>query len=290
MPELQTIRSGLDEHLSAAQTIHEQLQQNGSAMRNMNGFCHVSKDDGVRPRMALISMPFLQLKEHGHRTEAQLKPSEIIRRLKGRTIRDQSVAESNSAHTHPSRTLFQYLNPRNNSRRDLKQVVCRMLGPRDRKLLFVSQVWVLIVNEGQSDKCVSDAVDAYRYIELIITSSNLPEKDLFEDLFLTPAAQPTPPIHTVVNIHVQSADGRVWLFDRSDCDTYFVSVKTNSEQHQFSLTITFCRILHHISWTSRAALRMISRYIWRIGSLMHSTGPECFKKLKRPQYIYVLGD
>lgn len=132
-----------------------------------------------------------------------------------------------------------------------------------------------------------DTVDAYRCIELIITSSNLPEKELFEDLLLTPTAQPTPPIQTVVNIHVQAGDGRVWLLDRSDCATYFVSVRTRSERHLFLLTIAFRRILHHISRTSRATLYMTSRSIWGIRSSMHSTGPRQFKKLERPQYVYV---
>lgn len=152
MPELHTIRSGLDEHLSAAQTLHEQLQQNGSATRDMKGFCHVSKGARAHPQMALISMPFLHLKGHGLQTEAQLKPLAVINRLRGRTVHGREVAVSRSDHTHPSRTLFQYLNPRNNSRRDLKQVVCRTLGPRDGRFLFVSQVWILIVNEGQPDE------------------------------------------------------------------------------------------------------------------------------------------
>lgn len=97
-------------------------------------------------------MPFLQLKRHGQQTEAQLKPLAVINRLRGRTAQGQNAAESQSDHSHPSRTLFQYLNPRNNSRRDLKQVVCRTLDPRDGRFLFVSQVWILVVNEGRSDE------------------------------------------------------------------------------------------------------------------------------------------
>lgn len=99
-------------------------------------------------------MPFLQLKEHDHQTEGKFEPLELIKKLKDRAFHSENVgtqAASYSAHVHPTRTLFQYLNPRNNSRRDLKQVVCRMLGPRDGRFLYVSQVWILVVNEGGLD-------------------------------------------------------------------------------------------------------------------------------------------
>jgi hypothetical protein len=64
------------------------------------------------------------------------------------TNKDQAVARPETAHA--TRTLFQYLNPRDNSRRDLKQVVCHVLGSRDKRYLCVSQIWIFIVNEGKS--------------------------------------------------------------------------------------------------------------------------------------------
>jgi hypothetical protein len=101
--------------------------------------------------MTLISIPFLQLRDHDHRTEGIMNSADIINKISGRsrysqTIRAQAGSHADSA--NPARTLFQYLNPRDNSRRDLKQVVCHMLGPRDKRYLCVSHLWILIVNEG----------------------------------------------------------------------------------------------------------------------------------------------
>jgi hypothetical protein len=59
--------------------------------------------------------------------------------------------------------------------------------------------------------------------ELIVTSSTLSEINLYDDLLLAASARPTPPKQTLVNIHVESEDGRVWLLRQSDCLTYFVS-------------------------------------------------------------------
>ena len=61
------------------------------------------------------------------------------------------------------------------------------------------------------------------WIELIITSSTLPESDLCGDLLLPFTAQTTPPKRSLVNVHVVSADGRQWLLKAADCLTYIVS-------------------------------------------------------------------
>jgi hypothetical protein len=154
LPELRGIRKSVMEHLGAAQTLHEQVLQSGIATRIMNGFCHHTDGSADRARMTLISMPFLQLREHGNRTEAKFSSMAVIDKLMGRarygqTIQTQPWTDSETAHS--PRTLFQYMNPRNNSRRDLKQAVCHMLEARDRRYLCVSQVWILVINEGEYD-------------------------------------------------------------------------------------------------------------------------------------------
>lgn len=59
----------------------------------------------------------------------------------------------------------------------------------------------------------------------MITSSTLPESDLYSDLLLTPTAPLAPPKRCPVNIHVETEDQRTWLLKPDDCLTYFVSTK-----------------------------------------------------------------
>lgn len=178
--------------------------------------------------MTLVGLPFVQLQEHNHRIESELNSMVIMKRLLShsygsQTSKNQAVAHPDTAHV--TRTLFQYLNPRDNSRRDLKQVVCHMLGPRDKRYLCVSQVWILVVNEGKSPLLVwiLEATNADHWAELIITSSTLPESDLCGDLLLPLIAQTTLPKRTLVHVHVVSEDGRQWLLRPADCLTYIVS-------------------------------------------------------------------
>jgi hypothetical protein len=215
-----------ENHLSRAQIVHADSLRNGNATRSRNGFCHHTSKSAGQLAITLTSIPFLQLRDHHHRTEGIMNSAEIINKILGRshysqTIRAQAGSHANS--TNSVRTLFQYLNPRDNSRRDLKQVVCHMLGPRDKRYLCVSHVWILIVNEGKSILSRMNCANTDNWIELIITSSTLSETALYDDLLLGAATQPTPPKQTLVNIHVESEDGRVWLLRQSDCLTYFVS-------------------------------------------------------------------
>jgi hypothetical protein len=154
IPELREVRQSVNDHLGTAQLMHEQVLHSGNAIRLMTGFCHHNNGNSDRPRMSLISMPFLQLREYGNRTEGKFGSIAVLAKLTGRNPSSQTIemqTESRSDTAHPTRTLFQYLNPRNNSRRDLKQAVCQMLGARDRRYLCVSQVWILVVNEGEYD-------------------------------------------------------------------------------------------------------------------------------------------
>jgi hypothetical protein len=154
LPELYEVSDSINAHLSQAQRLYEQSPNSGNAMRGMNGFCHHTSASAGQVSMTLINMPFLQLREHAHRTETELNPMAILNQLLGRTGHGpevQTQADTHPHDVHPTRTLFQYLNPRDSSRRDLKQVVCQMLGPADRRYLCVSQVWILIVDEGKVD-------------------------------------------------------------------------------------------------------------------------------------------
>jgi hypothetical protein len=154
LPELREVRTSVNDHLGTAQMMHEQVLHSGNAIRLMTGFCHHNNGNSDRPRMTLVSMPFLQLREYGNRTQGKFDSMAVLGKLAGRTPFGQTIemqTESHSDTAHPARTLFQYLNPRNNSRRDLKQAVCHMLGARDRRYLCVTQVWILIVNEGEHD-------------------------------------------------------------------------------------------------------------------------------------------
>lgn len=152
LPELCKVHDSLNAHFDKAQRLYEQQTHNGDATRSMKGFCHHTEASAGQASMTLIGLPFVQLKEHNHRTEAELKSFATINRLLGHsrgslTNMDQVVARPDTAHA--PRTLFQYLNPRDNSRRDLKQVVCHMLGSRDKRYLCVSQIWIFVANEGE---------------------------------------------------------------------------------------------------------------------------------------------
>ena len=153
LPELSKVRNGVSNHFNEAQRLYEQLTHDGSAKRSMNGFCHHTKAGAGQASMTLIGLPFVQLKQHNHSTEAKLDSVAVINRLLGHSRYDQTSKDEAVSHqdtVHATRTLFQYLNPRDSSRRDLKQVICHMLGPRDKRYLCVTQIWMFIVNEGES--------------------------------------------------------------------------------------------------------------------------------------------
>ena len=140
LPELSKVRNGVSNHFNEAQRLYEQLTHDGSAKRSMNGFCHHTKAGAGQVSMTLIGLPFVQLKEHKHSTEAELNSVVVMNRLLGhsrynQTSKDEAVSHQDTVHA--TRTLFQYLNPRDSSRRDLKQVICHMLGPRDKRYLCV---------------------------------------------------------------------------------------------------------------------------------------------------------
>jgi hypothetical protein len=153
LPELRKVRESVNDHFDKAQRLYESRAHDRDAARSMNGFCHHTEANSGQARMTLIGLPFVQLEEHSHRTEAELNSFAIINRLlhhsRGSQVnKDQAITHPDT--THPTRTLFQYLNPRDNSRRDLKQVICHMLKPRDKRYLCVSQMWIFVANEGES--------------------------------------------------------------------------------------------------------------------------------------------
>lgn len=153
LPELRNVRNSIDAHFGKVQRLYEQQTHNGDATRSMNGFCHRVEASAGKASMTLIGLPFVQLQEHNHRTESELNSMVIMKRLLGHSRGSQTNKDEVFAHpdtAHATRTLFQYLNPRDNSRRDLKQVICHMLGPREKRYLCVSQVWIFVVNEGKS--------------------------------------------------------------------------------------------------------------------------------------------
>jgi hypothetical protein len=153
LPELRKVRDDVNAHFDRAQQLYEHQAHDRNATRSMNGFCHHTEASAGQARMTLIGLPFVQLKEHSHQTEAEFKSFAIINRLlchsRGSQV-DKDQAATHPDTTHATRTLFQYLNPRDNSRRDLKQVICHMLGSRDKRYLCVSQIWIFVANEGET--------------------------------------------------------------------------------------------------------------------------------------------
>ena len=152
LPELRKIRNSVNGHFNEAQRLYEQPKHDGNSKRSMNGFCHHTKAGAGQAGMTLIGLPFVQLKEHNHRTEEERNSVAIVNRILGHSRYDQTSkdkAVSRPDTVHATRTLFQYLNSRDNSRRDLKQVICHMLGPRDKRYLCVTQIWMFVVNEGE---------------------------------------------------------------------------------------------------------------------------------------------
>jgi hypothetical protein len=153
LPGLHEIRDSVGAHLNKAQKLYEQVLHNGSPTRSMNGYCHHAQATADQVSMTLISMPILQLRHHMHHAESKFRPRAIIDQLVGRSQTDQKIGaqpEWYSQSAYATRTLFQYLNPRNSSRRDLKQVVCQMLDAKDARYLCVSHVWMLVIGEGRS--------------------------------------------------------------------------------------------------------------------------------------------
>ena len=230
LPELRKVRNSVSSHFNGAQRLYEQLKHDGNSERSMKGFCHHTKAGAGHAGMTLIGLPFVQLKEHKHHTEAERNSVAIINRLLGhsrynQTGKDETVSCPDTVHA--TRTLFQYLNPRDNSRRDLKQVICHMLGPHDKRYLCVTQIWMFVVNEGEfyfvAHEGDLEVTDPDKRIELIITSSTLSEPDLCGDLLLPLKTHATPPKQGLVNVHVVSEDGHQWLLKAADCLSYIVS-------------------------------------------------------------------
>jgi len=153
LPGLHETRDSVGAHLNKAQRLYEQVLHNGNPTRSMNGYCHHTKATASQASMTLISMPILQLRHHMHHAESKLRPRAILDQLVGRSQHNQEIGaqpEWYSQSAYATRTLFQYLNPRNSSRRDLKQVVCQMLNAKDPRYLCVSHVWMLVIGEGRS--------------------------------------------------------------------------------------------------------------------------------------------
>jgi hypothetical protein len=75
-----------------------------------------------------------------------------------------------------------------------------------------------IAHEGDLEIMNSD-----KRVELIITSSTLPESDLCSDLLLPLTTHATPRKQGLVNVHVIFEDGPQWLLKAADCLSYIVS-------------------------------------------------------------------
>ena len=153
LPGLHETRDSVGAHLNKAQRLYEQVLHNGNPTRSMNGYCHHTKASAGQAGMTLISMPILQLRHHMHHAESKFHPRAIIDQLVGSSQANQKFIaqpEWYPQSAYATCTLFQYLNPRNSSRRDLKQVVCQMLDAKDPRYLCVSHVWMLVIGEGRS--------------------------------------------------------------------------------------------------------------------------------------------
>lgn len=141
------MRDEIETHLQTVQQNYEKLSQGGSPMRYMETFCHETAFKDGELDVLSICVPFLELQKHNHQSEGKLALPRFLDRWSGNIASpDDHTAFSTTSHS--PRTLFQLLNPRNNTRRDLKQVICQMLAPTDRRFLNVSQTWMVIVNNG----------------------------------------------------------------------------------------------------------------------------------------------
>lgn len=203
----------------------------------MEPFCHQTTAKKSQPNILSACIPFFDLREHNHQTDAKLTLG-LIEKLRAQsTSSDGSGVQpcTSSDTTHPMCTLFQSLNPRNNSRRDLKQVVCQMLEPKDRRYLYLSQVWFLVINEGNTPRMFGMAI-ADAHVELIITCSVLAEDELLGDLLQrSTTAKGKLPMRGILNIHLETPDGNNWIFEHADCSTYLVG-RTNGCRAATALT------------------------------------------------------
>lgn len=86
LPELSRICNDIKDHFDKAQSLHEKLLRHGGTMRTMEGFCHKTDDDTSQVSLTLINMPFVQLKGHGHGTQAKLDPRAIAKKTTGPTF------------------------------------------------------------------------------------------------------------------------------------------------------------------------------------------------------------
>ncbi len=149
LSEIRKVSQLVKSHLDRVQQLHEKVPQSGDTVRHIEGFCESTVNDQHTITSACV--PYLQLQKHGQPTNQKLDLRFLLRTAV------HSSQQSSSSETqpelvdtaHPVRTLFQSLNSRSNSRRDLKQVVCQMLDPQDMRYLCLSQAWFLIINEGQ---------------------------------------------------------------------------------------------------------------------------------------------
>ncbi|CZT19463.1 uncharacterized protein RCC_05314 [Ramularia collo-cygni] len=200
-PELRNARWQVESHFQDVQRLYEKLPHHSNSIPYMEEFCH--SVDTYDTGMVFACVPFYDLRPHGHQTEARLKLSPILSRLWPGGPPD-TPSNKHSSIGHPARTLFQSLNPRNNSRRDLKQVACQMLPHRDQRYLYLSQVWFLVINH-----------------DLIITCSTLAENELYGDMLQKPATtNERPPKHKVLSIRLKTHDKNTWLLEQDDCSTY----------------------------------------------------------------------
>lgn len=196
------------EHLAQTQKLHELTPHNANTKRHMDDFCRQDTKQDISILSACFSFAWLQ--EHTPKRDmrreliADLKNQILGRRRHHASHLGENIVLSESA--HPSRTLFQFLNPKSDRRIDLNQVVCRDPSAKLEHYICLQQVWILMIND-----------------EILVTCSVLSEKELFGDLIqLHPPSTRSSTEPCAGHIKVDTPDGRHWLLRRTDCRTYFV--------------------------------------------------------------------
>ena len=161
LPELHKAKKALNDHLSQVQTFYEKALESDNTKRYMDPFCERKDFTTHQGDISVTSgcVPFVHPREHDHEDSTTAGFTTVFReaikgfRRKGQKTSEgvnqpRAAAKSNSE--HPLRTMFQSLFSKGDSCRDLKQVACHMLAPSDRRYLYISQIWFLIVNAGMT--------------------------------------------------------------------------------------------------------------------------------------------
>ncbi|KAK4896715.1 hypothetical protein LTR27_005309 [Elasticomyces elasticus] len=187
--ELQDLRSAVEDHLTHDWTLEDEAGRTSSRMK-------------VRPRSknnsdATITAACLTFVY----SDAHSRPSR------------------NSAKENGANTLFQFLYPKGDRRQDLNQAICNMQGLHEKRILYTTQLWAIIINK-----------------DILITCAIMSEAELYGTL-LSPVLLPTmnESSSDIADIRVTSPDGKLWLLQRSNCKTFLEFVS-----HFSDVSLAFC--------------------------------------------------